>query len=611
MSRRLPLLALVGLALAVYANTLGHGFAYDDYWLLVDNPSVRSLNNAGHFFTTGYQDRIYRPLTLLSFALDYALVGLEPLLYHAENLALNAVVTILVCLLLRPVAGQTAWLAAALFAVHPVHTEVVANVTSRSELLATLLGLLALWQIHRPALAACSLLLALLAKESAVAVPALALLLWWRLPEQPPLRRKAVMLGALAAAVAAYLLLHYRARGGILLPKYVLFEVDNPLFLADWPTRVRTGLMIVGQNLALCFVPYHLSADYSFPQIPPVTAWTEPRFLLWTALPAAAVAAALAVWRTHPNFLRGLAWFLLALAPVSNLVAPIGTIRAERMLYLPSVGTCLVAAEALGLLMAVRRRWAIALAALLLATLGMAAARRNLVWRNQETLVTATVADAPRSARAHYLLAEYRAGAGNCVAALPSFRRALELSSDVWMAKFKMADCLERMGDLGAAEQHYRELFISDPTDERFARMLARLCARRNDWSCVAATLRQWMAANKEAARAPDVWITLANALLRNGQLEEAEAAYRQAISRGDQPVAHFNLAGLLVRRKRFDQAIAEYRAAERLGLNTEELYVDLATAQKLAGDAAAVRETAARGRERSPASEALKKLAR
>ncbi len=606
MTRRLPLLLLVGLALAVYANTLGHDFAWDDLWWVVDNPALPNLRNMGEFFRA---HEWYRPLALLSLRLDYAVAGLRPWFYHAHNVLLHAAVSLMVYGLLRPFGGAKAWLAAALFAVLPVHTEAVANVTSRSELLAALLGLLALSQRNRPLLAGAFLLLALLSKEGAVAVPALAPLLWWRRPDRPARREMAVLLGALVAAVAAYLLLRSLVHGNIFWT-FRPYEVDNPLVLGDWPTRVRTALMIVGQNLALCFVPYHLSADYSFLQIPLVASWTEPRFLLWTALPAIALGGALAVRRTHPDFARGLAWFLLALFPVSNLVVLIGTIRGERLLYLPSVGTCLVLAEALTILLAARRRLAWTLVALLLATLGLVAARRNLVWRNHETVLAATVADSPRGLNAHYLLATHYLRAKNCAMAIPGFRRTLELHPRFDLARLNLAACLEQVGELSGAEQNWRELFKAHPGDRALATDLVRVCAKRNDWRCVAATLGQLLAANREAAGDAVAWVALGNALLRSEELEEAEAAYRRAVALGGTPVGHFNLAGLLVRRKRFREALEQYQAAERMGMNSEELYVDWATTQKQAGDADTARRTAARGLERFPDSAALRQLA-
>lgn len=475
-SRRWGLLLLAAIALAVYANTLGHGFVYDDYLWIVNNPAIRSLRNAGSFFTSAHRGgRHYRALTVLWFAVDYAIAGLRPFLYHLENVLLHAGVTVLLYRVLRPLGRPTAWLAAALFAVLPVHTEVVANVTGRSDLLATLLGLLALLALRRPLLAGALLLLALMAKETVVAIPALAVLLWWfsgwhsleavhRTDNPPKAGRMLLAVAAMAAATSVFLVVLYLAVGHIRWPQYGFLKLENPLALADTGTRVRTAVMILGQNLALCFVPHHLSADYSLAQIPLVTRWTDPRFLLWSGLLAAFVAGAVAVRRKHPNITCGMAWFLIAIAPVSNLVISIGTIRGERLLYLPSVGTCLVAAEILVLLWVRRRAVTAALIVALLAAQGLAAAQRNRVWRNTQTIVVATAADAPRSVRAQYDLAALLALRGDCVAAVPGFARVLELAPDFQTARLSLASCRERVGDTAEAGRLYAHLLLTRAT---------------------------------------------------------------------------------------------------------------------------------------------------
>lgn len=135
----------------------------------------------------------------------------------------------------------------------------------------------------------------------------------------------------------------------------------------------------------------------------------------------------------------------------------------------------------------------------------------------------------------------------------------------------------------------------------------------QNDWACVAATASRFLAVNREAAHDAGVWTTLGNALQYCGdsELGRAERAYRRALQLEAAPVAHFNLAGLLARQHRFKEAAAEYQAAERAGMSSEELYLDWAAAQKQDGNIEADRQTAARGLERFPESTALKAIAR
>src|SRR5262245_53760672 len=173
-------------AIAVYASTLGHGFAYDDPRVITDNPAIRDLADWRRIFTTpswfmdGTSTIAFRPLTTWTFAANYAVHGLAPWGYHAVNLALHAVVSALVVMVAAAIGAPVAvaGLAGLLFAVHPVHTEVVANGVGRAELLAAALVLLAFW-LHRiaprssrpvaaNAVSAVAYGLALLAKEHAI-----------------------------------------------------------------------------------------------------------------------------------------------------------------------------------------------------------------------------------------------------------------------------------------------------------------------------------------------------------------------------------------------------------------------------------------------------------
>ena len=150
--KRLPILLSVSVALlatAVYVNSLGNGFAYDDETILQNREVLHNLANVGELVTAEYwpamfHSALYRPLTLLSFAVDWAVWKGSPFGFHLVNVALHAFVAALVALLLLRLFPWWAALAGgAVFAVHPVHTEAVANVVGRGELLVALFALTA------------------------------------------------------------------------------------------------------------------------------------------------------------------------------------------------------------------------------------------------------------------------------------------------------------------------------------------------------------------------------------------------------------------------------------------------------------------------------------
>jgi hypothetical protein len=168
-------LALAVLALLAYANALANGFVLDDRGIVLDNPLVREPGTAWRAFLTPYWPAAigggqYRPLGILSFVLDGAIAGPSAMWYHAVNVAWHAAATVLLWVWIRGfLAPAGALVAAALFAVHPVHVEAVANVVGRLELMAAAFIFAALVAHRRgswfaPLLFAC----ALLSKEHAV-----------------------------------------------------------------------------------------------------------------------------------------------------------------------------------------------------------------------------------------------------------------------------------------------------------------------------------------------------------------------------------------------------------------------------------------------------------
>src|SRR5688500_14945995 len=142
--RQLAALAIALLALAASATSLTNGFAYDDEWIIRDNPRVQALTGAWKLFGQPYWPpemggKLYRPVTMLGFAVQWALGGGAPPVVHAGSVLLYVCLSLAVfALALTMLPATTAWVVAALFAVHPVHVEAVGNVVGQSELLVAL-----------------------------------------------------------------------------------------------------------------------------------------------------------------------------------------------------------------------------------------------------------------------------------------------------------------------------------------------------------------------------------------------------------------------------------------------------------------------------------------
>jgi protein O-mannosyl-transferase len=430
LSPRRLYLAVAACAAVVYVGCLWNRFAFDDLYAVVLNPLVHHPSGLWKAFGSSYwagnlNTTVYRPLAVASFALD-GLVG-SPAWFHAVNLLWHVAATVLVAVLARRWAGNSAALVAGLlFAVHPVHVEAVANVVGRNELMAATFALVAVYAaLARESVvwSAVALVGGLLSKENAAVVPGLIVWAWLvRLVPRPGSRRVAAFVTSwvlIAAGYAALRWIVFRAYGqGI--------TAVAPVFIGQSPLDVRltavSGLVDVAR---LLLVPLHLQADYSPLERTAVTSLADWRLgagLLVCVFWALLLALALKRQRRLEAF--GLGWIAIAYTPVANLLFPIGVFIAERTLYLPSVGLVLAIG---GLARDVpSRRLALPLAVLVLAG-GLRTALRVPAWRDNLSATVSLATDAPRSYRTYDYAGWQFLWAGEKRQALEAFLHAADL----------------------------------------------------------------------------------------------------------------------------------------------------------------------------------------
>jgi len=375
-----------------------------------------------------------------TYALNWQVSGAEPWSYHLVNVLLHAGAAALVVRLgtLWRLSSAAAGLAGLLFAVHPVHVEVVAAVFGRKDLLATLF-VLAFTLTHRRALerggwrragAPLLLLCAMLSKEVGVVGVALVAVqdLWLEKDRRAFMARREVPLlyASHILAVTLYLLARTSVTGGMGIPDTSFW--DNPLVSAPLAQRVATALVVAGKGVGLLLLPLGQSPDYSFDAIPVVASPFDLR-LLATLLGGSALLAGAALPRLRTTVLPpALAWYALALLPTSNVAVVSGTIFAERLLYLPSVAFCLAAGAALAWAVEQRRRGGTALAVVAVAALAMGTVAYSRFWSDDVTLFRRAAAAVPGSTKAHHKLGEELLRRGELGGALRSLRRALEIA---------------------------------------------------------------------------------------------------------------------------------------------------------------------------------------
>jgi hypothetical protein len=335
-----------------------------------------------------------------------------------------------------------ATLVGALFAVHPVHVEAVANVVGQAELLATLFGLLAVeryvtWRAEgalsparRIGLAALTLL-AILSKETGYVVPFLLAvaeltIVRTRIPKASSARVVAPVFTLQLSVIVAAILLRIIVLGPT--PGAGPAVALRSLAAGE---RIVGMLAVVPQWVRLLFWPEHLQAEYGPPALA-VTGVIGLAHLLGVVILLGAFALMAMMWRRHPAIAFGLAWSAIALLPVSNLLTATGVILAERTLFLPSVGAMLALGGIMELFLALydrlwARRGLCAITGAVVMAGAVLSARRQSVWRSEAVFFHQLESDAPRTYRAHLVASVHYSATGRYPEAERAARRGLEL----------------------------------------------------------------------------------------------------------------------------------------------------------------------------------------
>jgi tetratricopeptide (TPR) repeat protein len=488
--------ALLVLAAVTFLPSLTGDFVWEDYALIVDNPLVRNLSDIGTIFSRPFlaaRPNSYHPLVTLTYLADYQVWRLNPEGYHTTDLTLHLIATLLVyaaamVLLRRRV---MAFVAGALFAVHPVHVQAVAWTAGRAQPLATCLALFSFlayvsyvgssgkgedarrrrsWYYG---LALLAFTLALFAHAAACALLVLLPLYELALSRQRlngrarPLQFALPYIG-LAAGGGIYLLARWWALG---------FQLAPGLDLAAWPSHLYTIPLWAVRSLELLLLPV-----YSVPYYAAILVRTPLRVDVLTAL-AAVVVVVILVVRLRviaPAAAFASWWALLMLAPTLNLV-PVEARFAERDLYLPSAGIAMLAGWAvIGLYDTVplrHRGWLRGAVILVLAwvvALGVVVSWQRGSWyRDEVAFFTRMTQAEPRLAMGHFNLGNAYMLRGDAAAAVSEYRRALRLRPTARIYH-NLGNAYMAEGQYAEAADAYREALAREPTSQASADALVR-----------------------------------------------------------------------------------------------------------------------------------------
>ena len=441
-------IVLLGGVLLAYGPTLLSSFHFDDYSLFSD-PAVTSSSGWWEVFRL---ERT-RPLTYLTFCMNMRAGGADPLGYHLVNVALHLAAIWLALLVFRRVTDErTAFVAAAIFALHPLQTEPVAYVFARATLLATLLCLLCwkYWLDDKPWQSVVFFGASLLAKEEAIAFPAFLFGFEW-------IRRSRGLswLRGQLKPLSAMFVLAASAAGRLYYAESVTKGAGIGFDLGEiTPARyLLTQGRVIWEYLLLVAWPAGLNFDRDFPLL---HSGDSAAWLAWTFL-GASIGAAVWFARKHPQAYWLIGFFIL-LAPTSSVV-PLADLIAERRMYLPMLSLSL----AIGFLLKRTPKPVLLAVGLVLCGLSF---QRSLVWQTDESLWRDTVTKSPLKVRPKLQLARALGATGGADAerlALLSQAKALAPNdSDVAteLGVFHLKD-----GNAGQALAEFQIALKRSPTD--------------------------------------------------------------------------------------------------------------------------------------------------
>jgi tetratricopeptide (TPR) repeat protein len=576
---------LIFFAFFIYGNTMKFDFVLDDDLFVRNHPMVQqgisaipsafTQGSMPHFKGSNFQ--IYRPAVVSFFTLQNSVFGKKPAGYHFVNIVLYALVCLASYELIRKLFPKFhplyALLGALLFLVHPVHTEVVANIKSQDELLAALGCLLSLRyalvyldqpdRIRSLVVSLLAYLLALFSKESAVAFliifPLTAFLI----------RRKSLTdsirfsLPFLAAALF-FIGARFLALRGVE-QSIETTVIENVLYGATSLSELTaTKAVILFYFWKLLLWPDPLSWDYSFNQIP-LSSWSE--ILPWASVIVylLALLSSFLLRNRRPAISWGLLFFLLLIVPTSNIFFLNGTTFAERFLFLPSLGAilALVAFVAGFTKNGVEARPAMTeksiLLIMLICGLGWTASySRNKDWKDNYTLFESGIRNAPNSSRVQMGFATELMNKSEksmvqqerldlIRQSQDGFKRALEIWPENAVAAYKLGLISYITGDTNSAAAYYKQSLQSRP-DYVFSLVnLASIYAARQQFDSARVHLEKAFAVDslndmvltnltvvQYNRRAFDEVLKLGNIATRNGKsLPKVEELVRMAQSRG------------------------------------------------------------------------------
>ncbi|KAK1168848.1 protein O-mannosyl-transferase TMTC1-like [Acipenser oxyrinchus oxyrinchus] len=597
-----------------YSNSLQGEFVHDDVWAINNNPDVRPGSSMKSIFFNDFwgkrmadntSHKSYRPLCILTFKLNILLSGMTPLCFHVVNVFLHCTVTALLMYTCEKTVfddRRLAFLAALLFAVHPIHTEAVSGIVGRADVLACFLFLLTflsyIESVDRSCLgecfpataSSCALLLslflgtcAMLLKETGITVFGVCLVYDLLVLCQKQLNvymSSAKIKGLLrvfgpffkrAAVVTVYVIVIMFFRLWMMGGSMPLFsEQDNPAsFSPHLLTRFLTYSYLLAFNAWLLLAPIVLCYDWQVGSIPLVESVWDVRNVATVLFGVVMICLGLHCLTSlqkmnNREVLVGILFLVCPFIPASNLFFRVGFVVAERVLYMPSMGYCILVVHGFNKLCTLVGKWgttALTVSMLLLLLLfSWKTVQQNEIWLSRESLFRSGTQTLPHNAKVHYNYANFLKDQGRNPEAIYHYQTALKLYP-------RHASALNNLGTLTRdpmeAELYYRQALQINTQHNRALFNLGNLLKAQGKETEAEQLLRDSIQFGPHFA---DAYSSLASLFAEQKRFEEANKIYLGGIENcPDSSDLHNNYGVFLVDTGDVDRAATHYQQAIRL----------------------------------------------
>ncbi|MDP3953806.1 MAG: tetratricopeptide repeat protein [bacterium] len=479
----------IALSFILYGNTIPGDFVYDDKFFS-DRSELKTLDHLSQIWLEPYVGSevagAYRPVAIFSFSLNFIIFGSSPVSFHVINIILNGIAVFLLFLLILKLFNnwKLAIFSALFYAVLPIHTEAVAFIKSRDEIIGTIFTLLA-WllfikstsdeNINWKGVFKSGLLffIAVLSKEALILSPIIFIIFFY-FKRRPSLKKLFEISTIFVPIYLLYFMMRLKALGIYAFGNSGYDFIANPLFQSNVQERLWTPFKIVAIYLEKILIPIKLSATYFYNQ---VTLVSSPAHSV-QALIGIIIFATLIFLVVHKKtrttpYGVGALIFLVPYFMVSKFIFKAADIVAERWMYFPTTGLSLIAGYLVYKVYDYKKVVGIILMASIVFVYGYMIMTRNRVWLSSESLFGSMVKDAPNSVQGYKMMYFLYMNHRPPEEVAQFIEKAHKIAPQDPAILEEMGVLQFKLGNLNLAEKYFRDAYASDPRQSYMSNLIA------------------------------------------------------------------------------------------------------------------------------------------